>query len=280
MASRDRIASCFWGSLFVGLSACRQGLAQAPEQAAAPVAAAPPSGGAVSSEDVKRANDPLASLIGLSLHNYYAGALSETPDTTLDTFILRLATPFGRVLPRFSLPISALQAPDTSVSGLGDFNAFVVVRFTAEDAPISLGVGPLYVAPTASDDALGAGKHQLGGAMTIVAHEGPLLLAALVQYQHSVAGDDDRPTTSVLMPQIFGIFQLGGGYYMRASPTGVFNLESGDHSLPFGWGAGKVMQLGRTLINAFLEPQYTLLSKGSGQPVFQIFTGVNVQYKL
>lgn len=234
----------------------------------------------VSAEEVKTANDPLSTSLSVNLQNYYASALNELPESSLDTFLLRVSTPYGRLLPRFTLPLVTQSGNGSSASGLGDFNAFVTVLLTRPGAPFAFGVGPLYVAPTASSDALGAGKHQLGGAAVLVWSHGSLLLATLVQYQHSIAGDADRPTASILTPQVFGIAQIGGGFYLRSTPAATFNFAAGDYSVPIGLGAGKVLKVDGTTINAFLEPQYTLLAHGAGQPLFQIFTGLNLQWAL
>jgi hypothetical protein len=249
----------------------------APPSSGAPHSAAP---GGPSSEDVKEANNPLSTKVSVNLQNYYVGSLSEAPDTTADTFLLRVSTPFWRILPRFTLPVQTLNTPTSSTSGLGDFNAFVTYLFTNPGSKVELGAGPLYVAPTASHDALGAGKHQLGGALIFLASEGPLLLGSLLQYQASVAGDADRPNTSVLIPQVFCILQIGGGFYLRSSPTAMFNLKAGDYSVPIGAGVGKVALVGTSVVNFFLEPQYTFLSHGPGQPLFQLFAGINTQFKL
>jgi hypothetical protein len=32
-------------------------------------------------------------------------------------------------------------------------------------------------------------------------------------------------------------------------------------------------------VNVFVEPQFTVLSHGPGQPLFQVFSGVNFQFK-
>jgi hypothetical protein len=45
-------------------------------------------------------------------------------------------------------------------------------------------------------------------------------------------------------------------------------------------GFGKVALVGSTVLNLFVEPQYTFLSHGVGQPLFQIFSGINTQFKL
>ncbi|HYQ45097.1 MAG TPA: hypothetical protein VER11_24090 [Polyangiaceae bacterium] len=142
-----------------------------------------------------------------------------------------------------------------------------------------MGTGPPYVAPTASHHALGAGKHQLGGAFVFLASDGPLLLGSLVQYQASVAGDATRAKPSVLISQVFCILQIGGGFYLRSTPAATFNLKAGDYNVPIGAGVGKVALVGTSVVNFFLKPQYTFLSHGAGQPHFQLFGGINTRFE-
>ncbi len=254
-----------------------------------------PSGGAhkdspagPSAQDVKNANNPLANLVALNLQNFYAPSLSEVPDASLNTFVIRAVTPVWRLLPRFTLPFvnlslpgdPATNTPGINESGLGDFNAFVTFLFTKPTDEIQFGAGPLYVAPAASDDALGAGKHQIGVALVGLFNEGPLLTGALVQYQNSFAGDDDRAATRILSTQPFLILQAGSGFYLRSAATWQFDFASGDYNVPLGVGAGKVVVVDRTVVNMFLEPEFTMLSEGPLQPLFQLFAGINLQYKL
>lgn len=49
------------------------------------------------------------------------------------------------------------------------------------------------------------------------------------------------------------------------------------YSVPLALGIGKVVKLGPTVFNLFVEPQYSLLVYGM-QPQFQIFTGINLQF--
>jgi hypothetical protein len=71
--------------------------------------------------------------------------------------------------------------------------------------------------------------------------------------------------------------QLGDGYYLRSTAIPTFNLESGDYAVPFGLGAGKVVRVDKVVFNAFIEPQFTFLHDGIGQPALQIFSGINLQ---
>lgn len=228
---------------------------------------------------VNQANNPLADLIAVQLHNYYMPKLYGVPDESANTFWLRMLTPYKRLIPRLSLPVKTSPSivPD-SKTGLGDLDVFVSILVTKPEKPLQFGIGPLYVAPTATDPALGSGKHQLGLASVLVYPTGPLLFAAIATYQISVAGDSSRPRTQSVIFQPFVTFQLGNGYYLRSSPAWFFDIETGDYNIPFGLGVGKVLKHGKAVFNLFLEPQFTIAHKGVGQPAIQIFTAVNVQF--
>ena len=82
------------------------------------------------------------------------------------------------------------------------------------------GVGPLLVAPTATDDALGSGKWQAGAAFVIFDFASPKLqYGGLATYQRSFAGDDDRSDVSSMILQPLVFWQLGKGTYLRSSPA-------------------------------------------------------------
>lgn len=228
---------------------------------------------------VNNANNPLADLVAVQLHNYYTPKLYGVPDESANTFWLRILAPYKRLIPRLSLPVetSPSVTPD-SKSGLGDLDVFVSILATKPGKPLQFGVGPLYVAPTATNSALGTGKHQLGLASVLVYPTGPLLFAVIATWQISVAGDSSRSNTNSIVFQPLMTFQLGNGYYLRSSSIWFFNIETGDYNIPFGLGAGKVLSHGKAVFNLFLEPQFTIAHKGIGQPAIQVFAGLNVQF--
>jgi hypothetical protein len=104
------------------------------------------------------------------------------------------------------------------------------------------------------------------------------MLAGLVTWQTDFAGDEDRADTNLLTAQPIGIFQMGGGYYVRSSGVWTFDFEGDRHLVPFGLGVGKVFRVGGTVVNAFLEPQFSAYAEGEGQPRTQLFTGLNLQW--
>ena len=107
------------------------------------------------------------------------------------------------------------------------------------------------------------------------------LLAGLVTYQHSFAGDDSRPTAQIITAQPIVTYNLPDGFYLRSSGTWTFDLGNHTSVIPVGFGAGKVWSFGNgNTINAFLEPQYSVIHSGVGVPVWQFFAGVNLQFAI
>jgi len=237
--------------------------------------ASPPGG--LSEEELKKANDPMASTKALNIHNYIVSKLYGT-DAQVNQCIVRYAQPAGKWLFRASMPFVVSSTPSTApVTGLGDFNLFAIYSFPSANGN-KLGIGPNITAPTGTHN-LGSGKWQAGiSALAFLAKSHVVQAGSLLQWQASFAGDDDRADVSMLTPQVFFFWQLGGGLYARSTGVWTFNLENGDYSMPLGLGLGKVVKAGKIVFNIFAEPQFTVLAEGVGQPKFQTFVGFNTQF--
>ena len=226
------------------------------------------------------ANNPLADMRAFNLHNYYIPELSGL-DENANTFWLRYAQPFGRWLFRGSLPVSRVPTGSgTSTSGLGDFNAFAAYLFDTGDPAVSFGFGPQVTMPTASEDETGTGRWQ-GGLASVYfnAKSQRFQWGGLVTWQTDFAGDDDRPGTNLLALQPFYFLQLGKGLYVRGAPIFVFDLENDTYHIPVGLGLGQVIPTPKVVYNVFIEPQFTILDRGAGQPQLQLFVGFNMQFQ-
>jgi hypothetical protein len=236
-------------------------------------------------DQVNKANNPLADMFSFSLQNYYFPRLNGIPDESANTFWLRFVTPFWRVIPRVSLPIQVVPAAPgdptvAKVTGVGDLNVFATFVVTPDDLDVMVGVGPIYTAPTASNDALGHGKHEVGVAALAVWGKGIILVGGLFNYQIGVGGDSSEPRTQFVVAQPFVFWQLGKGYYLRSAPIWFFDIEQPTYNVPFGLGAGKVIPTEKIVFNLFIEPQFAVALRGIGQPVVQIFAGINMQFKV
>jgi hypothetical protein len=237
-----------------------------------------------SQNDLAQANNPLANFVAFNVQNYWIPELYGLPDETANTMWLRGVVPVDRWIIRASAPVATVPSPDPaaldSVSGLGDINAFAAYVLTRPEATRMIGVGPLLAAPTATDDALGSGKWQGGAAAVVFDFSSPTVQwGSLLTWQTSIAGDDDRDDTNLLVFQPFLLFQLGKGTYLRSTSIWVYDLEQSTYNMPIGLGVGKVLVSKNTIYNLFVEPQFTFLHRGVGQPALQIFAGINFQFK-
>jgi hypothetical protein len=248
---------------------------------APPVTAqSPGSEAAAKAPSTEDANNPLAKFQAFNMHDYYVPSLTEAPDQKSNTYWFRYAQPFGKWLFRASLPVSTVPTgTSTSTSGLGDLNAFAAYLFDTGNPKVSVGLGPQVTAPTASEDATGTGRW-LGGLALVYfnAESKAFQWGGLVTWQKDFAGDADRPAQNIVAVQPFYFVQMGNGLYFRGAPVWAFNLENNSYAVPMGLGIGKVVPTPSTVFNIFIEPQYTILSRGAMQPQLQIFVGFNMQF--
>jgi hypothetical protein len=232
-----------------------------------------------------QANNPLANMTALNFHNYYVPKLTDAPaDAYLNTAWVRFAKPFakGRLLFRLSIPLNTVTFPEPdgtvfAMNGLGDMNAFLSYNFISKPTT-TVGIGPLVVAPTVSNDSLGVGEWQGGFAfVTFIAKSPVFQFGGLITWQTTFTGGEGKDTTNLAAVQPFYFWQLGKGTYLRGAPIWVFDIENETFHVPLALGIGKVVKVGRTVFNLFVETQYSVLHKGT-QPLFQIFTGINLQF--
>jgi hypothetical protein len=240
----------------------------------------PKTRGTSSESEVATANNPIAPMNAVYFQNYYAPTVYGAPGSgnLLDVRTLIVS---GRQIIRATLPISSSEDGNGNQhSGLGDFNVFDAIRLSPEESKDVLAVGPLLVAPTATSRSLGQGKWQAGLA-AVGLHQlsqGSLLIGILT-WQHSFAGEDSRPGAQLVTFQPIVALSIGGGYYVRSSGIWSFDVVSNKTLIPVGIGCGKVFKTGNAIVNAFIEPQFTVYHNGTGLPSFQLFSGLNFQFR-
>ncbi|MEJ2594455.1 MAG: hypothetical protein P8100_04870 [bacterium] len=229
---------------------------------------------------MKEANNPLANFTAFNIQNYYYAKLAGTDHVANSTW-LRFVSPIGKkIILRASVPIPTRIPVNDSLykSGIGNINVFAAYLVNKASSPATVGIGPLVVAPTITED-LGSTKWQLGAAFVYFnAKSAQVQWGGLVTYQHSVGGKSEDPTTSVAVLQPFYFFQLGKGTYLRGAPLWLFDFENDAYNIPIGLGIGKVVKVNRVVFNIFIEPQFTMYNKGQGIPLFALFGAINMQF--
>ena len=237
------------------------------------------------SNDVAQANNPLANFTAFNVHDYYIGQLTS-PDKDANQIWARFASPFAlgdtHWLMRASLPINTYPVPPTlsHETGLGDLNVFAAYLMDIGIPTISFGVGPQITAPTATKAALGGEKWSAGFVNTLFNFGSPKFqYGYLLSWQASFAGSSSSPDVNFGAFQPFLFYQLGRGTYLRSTAVMAYDFAHSTYSVPIGFGIGRVIPRGKTIFNLFIEPQVSIADKGASWPKWQIFVGVNSQFK-
>jgi hypothetical protein len=236
--------------------------------------------GTSSESEVATANNPIAPMNAVYFQNYYAPTVYGVPGSG-NLLDVRTVVVSGRQIIRATLPISSGEDGNGNQhSGLGDFNVFDAIRVSPKESKDVLAVGPLLVAPTATSRSLGQGKWQAGlAAVGLHALSEGSLLIGILTWQHSFAGQDSRPGEQVATFQPIVALSIGGGYYVRSSGIWSFDIVNNKTLIPAGVGFGKVFKTGNAIVNAFVEPQFTVYRNGTGLPSIQLFSGLNFQFR-
>ncbi|MCA0869990.1 hypothetical protein LCL97_04105 [Seohaeicola saemankumensis] len=243
--------------------------------------------GAAQDASAADANNPLANVTAFNIQNYYIGSFTGTPNNVDgNQFVLRYAQPLqiGNTnwLLRASLPFNSFPvgAGASTVSGLGDLDVFLAYQFDTQPG-ISFGIGPQVVAPTASDARLGADQWQLGLANVFFDGRSPKFqYGYLLIYREGIGGTPlgrTRPRLGAFQPFLF--YQLGNGWYTGGAPIWTYDFANDGYNVPLGLRLGKVFQTGKTTANIFVEPQWSVASKGAGHPDFQVYAAINLQFR-
>jgi len=146
-------------------------------------------------------------------------------------------------------------------SGLGDMS---LTSFLAPASTSGLlwGLGPTFIFPTATSNALGAGKWQAGPAALALYLGREWIVGGLLNQWWSFAGQDNRSETSSMNFQYFLYYLIPGGWQVGMSPNIQVNwkAEPGNKlTLPIGFGAGKLFKLGKLPLKLTLEVDYSLV---------------------
>lgn len=227
------------------------------------------------------ANNPLTDILAIQVQTYYQPVLSGQPSSGTLQPLQRAVVPFEvfgwRQLMRASFTAgTTVWGPGGTESGLGDLTLFNVplIDVAGAQSGARAGIGPLLVVPTATSPALGERKWQVGGQAVVSAPQPWGLAAALVAYQQAF---DDSARALTIQPFVF--YNLTNGFYLRSSGIATVDLSRQRAVVPIGLGLGWVVPLnGGNLLNMYLEPQYSVVQSGPGQPGFQVFAGFNIQF--
>ena len=151
-------------------------------------------------------------------------------------------------------------------SGLGDVNPAFFFS-PVEHGPLSWGLGPAFILPTATQHATGMGKWSLGVTATGVLQPGKWTIGVLASNLWSVSGSD-RPSVGRMTIQYFINYNLPKAWYLTSAPilTADWRADEDDTwTIPVGAGAGKIFKLGKLPLNGSLS-MYRNVARSNAVP--------------
>ena len=220
----------------------------------------------------KQLNNPLTSVWNYSFQNNLY-LLNGAPSTELrGQYVFDLLptlpvplTPEWNLITEPSIPflVSPDLGPDgwDQVSGFGDIGLTTILSATSKSA-FEWGVGPTFIFPTASSDALGQGKWQFGPAVVGLYIAPKWMGGIFVQQWWGSTGDDTRANTNQMDLQYLFFWFLPKHWQVGMSPNVLVDWTASDGNkltLPIGLNIGNTFPIGKTAMQITFEPQYMVV---------------------
>ena len=217
---------------------------------------------AQSQEDLaKAAQNPVANMISLPFQNNTNTGIGPD-DETQNIMNIQPVWPVSlnedwNLITRTIMPVVSqpdIFTGDGRINGIGDttFTAFMSPKDADE---IIWGVGPVFLLPTATNDALGSDRWGAGISGVALAMPGKWVIGSLVSNVWSVGGSGEQDI-NLFTWQYFINYNMDDGWYLTTAPIITANWEAdNDHrwTVPFGGGVGKLFQIGKQPVNAQLS---------------------------
>jgi len=217
-----------------------------------------------------KVQNPVANLISVPFQNNTDFGIGEF-DRTRNTTNIQPVIPFAlgggwtmvtrTIMPLISQP--DVTMPSGSTFGLGDttLSTFFVPQ---TKSGLTLGVGPVFLLPTRTDESLGAGRWGIGPAALVLVQPPGWTIGVLAQHIWSVGSTDDptKPDVSSGLIQPFVNYNLPNRWYLVTAPiiTANYEVSKDDRWLvPLGGGVGKIFAIGKRPINATMQFYYNVV---------------------
>ncbi|NQU20466.1 MAG: transporter [Candidatus Nealsonbacteria bacterium] len=234
------------------------------------------SGGGGSGDLAAAANNPTSDLTIFQIQNTFVPNTYEASGFS-HTLGLQMVKPFKtgwELFPtwvtRSTLPVITTADPDGSIpigppndggfsipldnqSGLGDFTFISILNHPTDWG--SVGVGPGFMAPTATRPELGEQSWKFSPTFVV-------MYTAIENWQFGLVGYynfpfDDKGSKSLMFQPII-VRQLGNGWFTGwGDDLWSFNTDSGNFAMPLQLRLGKVHTFGGQPMNIFVTGAYT-----------------------
>lgn len=201
----------------------------------------------------KKLANPIANLISVPIQANYDENIGPAEDGSQWRVNIQPVIPVSigenwNLITRTILPL--IDQNDIPVSGQGEsgLGDIVASQFfspkAATDRGWIWGVGPVWLLPTATDDALGGEKFGLGPTAVALKQQGPWTYGALANHIWSVAGDDDREEVNATFLQPFLSYITSTQTTFGLNTESTYDWQNDEWSVPINLTVAQLLKIG------------------------------------
>lgn len=208
-------------------------------------------------ELAKKLSNPVASLISVPIQANYDENIGPNEEGSLWKINIQPVIPITlnenwNLISRTILPI--VNQNDIPVNGMGESGIGDIVQsiFFSPKAPTSggliWGAGPVFLIPTASDNALGAEKWGIGPTAVALKQAGPWTYGALVNHIASFAGEENRADVNATFIQPFLSYITKTKTTFGLNTESTYDWESEHWSVPINFTVNQLLKIGSQIL--------------------------------
>jgi hypothetical protein len=240
--------------------------------------------GALAADDAdalaKKLANPVAAMISVPFQ--FNADFGGGPDGGVESYNLKAQAviPFHlssewNVISRTIVPLAGVSGlPGGDVWGLSDTTqSFYLSPSTPNPNGIVWGIGPSFLIPTATDEAIGSGKWGAGPTGLILRQSGPLSVGILATQTWSFAGDADRPDVNTTFLQPFMSYALGGGRTVSLNSETTYDWTAGQWTVPINLSFSKVFHVNNQAMSWMVGGR-VYVAKPDGGPDWGVRAGL------
>ena len=199
----------------------------------------------------KKLANPVASLISFPLQSNFDFGMGPAGDGVRYTLNIQPVIPVAlnkdwNLISRTIFPVIAQDdvVGTSSQFGLGD--TFQSLFFSPnKNEPFIWAIGPQFLIPTATDEALGTQKFGLGPTGLILKQSGNWTVGALVGHIWSVTGKSSRADLSLTNLQPFISYSTKTAWTFSANTESTYEWESKQWNVPIHFTVAKLVKFGK-----------------------------------
>jgi hypothetical protein len=221
----------------------------------------------------KKLANPVASLVSVPFQANYDENIGQDEDGSMWKINIQPVIPFTlnknwNLISRTILPV--IDQNDIPVDGEGESGIGDIVQslFLSPKEPTSggliWGAGPVFLLPTASDEALGGEKWGIGPTAVVLKQQGPWTYGALVNHIESFAGDDDRADVSATFIQPFMSYITKTKTTIGLNTESTYDWENEEWSVPINFTVQQLLKVGKLPFQIGAGVRYWADSPDSG----------------